>query len=150
MGKGITNGYLQNISRKILGDEFYGVFPCDLPPKSQKSKFFIIFNLSKHDEKGTHFVAIFFTSNKIFYFDSLGDKLTNKHILKYLKKFKKTLIEESVKIQSDKSDFCGFFCLAYLISKKLKMNSKIFFDHFNKQNLLLNDDKIIDFISSNI
>lgn len=150
MSKGMTNGYLQSISKKILGKQFYGVFPCDLPPKPVKSKFFVIFNLSKHNEKGTHFVAIFYNSKKLYYFDPLGDKLTNGDILNFIKTLKRKLIEENVKIQSDLSDFCGFFCLGYLLSKKLKMSSKIFFKQFNQINLLLNDEKIMKFICSKI
>lgn len=151
MSKGITNGYLENISKKILGKNFLGVFPCDVHPKiNNKPEFYIIFNLSKHNETGSHFVCLYSNKKNIFYFDSFGEKLKNEEINNFVKNQKGKIKENTVKIQCDQSDFCGFFCLGFLISKKMKLPQSKFFSKFHRTKLDQNDKKIIKFICTNM
>lgn len=149
---GITNGYLEKISKKILGNEFLGVYPCDAHPKINKKNFYIIFNLSKHYEEGSHFVCLAKKDNVLTYFDALGTSLTNKDIKKFIKNLIKSpliFLDLKTKIQSDKSDFCGFFCLGFLIAQKKNIAPIKFFNMFEKRKEK-NDSIIKNFILSNI
>lgn len=152
---GLTNGYLNETGKKMIGKTFIGSFPCDLQPNVRnKKKISIIFNLSKHNEKGTHFVAVFADSKRLLYFDPLGNKCENKNIIKFLKRNKESrkIVKKSPKIQSDESIFCGYFCLGFLLAMSLNIPSKIFFNTFNlkSQNLTQNDFNIIKFIQDNV
>lgn len=147
---GLTNRFVEKIGRKILGKKFKGVYPADSHP-NMKSKHFIIFNQSNHDEIGTHFVCFGIVKNKLIYFDSLGFKLDNNKLIKFRKnKFKKKLrfVDMRVKIQSNMSNFCGIFCLAFLLS--LKLRDRQFFNQFDFYNLKNNDEIALNYILQNI
>ena len=150
---GLTNGYLNEIGRKILGKHFLGSFPCDMTPKANnKTNFSLIFNLSKHNEKGTHFVSIFANNKVLYYFDPLGNTCKNKDILKFIEKNKKTrkLRTRFPKIQSDDSIFCGFYCIGFLLAMTTNITPKQFFILFDCGNLKNNDDIVIKFIEQNV
>lgn len=150
---GLTNGYLNDIGKQILGDIFLGSFPCDITPNvKNKINFCLIFNLSKHDEEGTHFIAIFADKERLLYFDPLGDRLKNKHIKLFLKNNQnnRKITTKFPKIQSDKSIFCGYYCLSFLLAMSKNISTKAFFDFFNPHNLIENDYNVIKFIQQNI
>ena len=150
---GLTNEYVENLGKLICGETFLGTFPCDiLPDVSKKKKFSLIINLSKHNTNGSHFIAIFAEKDAFSYFDSLGDKCKNSDILKFIKlnKNNRRFKQNFKKIQSNESIFCGFFCLAFLLSKRLKIKNIKFFNNFERKNLNLNDVKVITFIQNNI
>lgn len=141
---GLTNKQLEDLGKKILGTSFLGVYPADsIPNINNHSNISIIFNLSKHTEPGTHYVAVLFKNKKIYYFDSYGKKLTNKYIKLNLKKFNLPIFYHNRNIQAKTSIFCGFFALAYLKAiQKMKLSPSTFYIMFrnppNKQN-----DKIV-------
>jgi len=148
---GLTNGYLNEIGKKTIGKTFLGSFPCDLTPKvNRKTNFSLILNLSKYNEKGTHFVAIFADEKKILYFDPLGNKCENKDIIKFITENKKNrkVLKKFPKIQSDDSIFCGFYCLGFLLA--MTQNKKNFFKHFPNTPSLKNDSIVIKFIKENL
>lgn len=152
-GGGITNEYLEKLGDKILKNNFVGVFPCDLPPDNIKRKTFsIIFNTGKSNTKGEHFISIFVNTNNIFYFDSFGNNISNKFIQDYLKTLlkKRKWHYNKFKIQHNKSIFCGFFAIAFLLSKYKKMHHKTFIRNFSKNRLKQNDKKVVKFIVENI
>lgn len=143
MKDGFTNKFIEKIGKKHFQKNFLGVYPCDIFPNNIKIfPAAIIFNLSKHYEKGTHFVSLIIFEKKIIFFDSLGEKLKNKSIKKFIKKMKKTkkFIEFKISLQSPNSSFCGIFALAFI---KAIINKDVnFFENFK---LLKNDsnDKIV-------
>ena len=144
---GLTKGYIEKTGLKLLKN-FLGCYPADLQPKHKKKEFSIIFNLSKHNELGTHFVAISNQKNVLVYFDSLGKPCTNN----LLKSFIKTNIKSKKyssnrnKVQSDGSTLCGVFCLGFLLSQENKIQMNDFVKIFCKTNLQLNDEIILEFI----
>ena len=149
---GLTNAYVEKIGKKILGNIFLGVFPCDLHPNIKQKKIFcLIFNLSKHDKTGSHFVAIFASKNELIYFDPFGNKLENTYILSFVKKNIKnrTFIENKACIQSCSSIFCGFYCISFLLSQKMKMPLEKYLSLFDENNLDKNEKISIDFIQKN-
>jgi hypothetical protein len=150
---GLTNAYVEKIGKKVLGNVFIGTFPCDLHPSTSKKKSFcLIFNLSKHDTDGSHFIAIFASKNEIIYFDPFGYKPENKYIKKFIQENKKNrkLVINRKCIQSCSSIFCGFYCLGFLLSQKICLPIKDFLLLFNINNLELNDKIIIDFMQKYI
>ena len=56
-----------------ISRSFQGTYSIDNIPTIKNNDFSIIINLSKQNEKGSHFVAIFNKQNKIIYFDSFGN-----------------------------------------------------------------------------
>lgn len=116
-----------------------------------KTKLGVIYNLDKHDEPGSHWVATYFDFKKgiISYFDSVG-LLPPKLIMNFLKNMKKSCkkyfmnnlgIEKDVNIYVNTTRFqfgnseCGIFSMHFIISnlqgyninqmKKNDVNDKI-------------------------
>jgi len=150
---GLTNQYVEELGKKLIGKNFLGTFPCDIHPNvKKKNVFYLVFNLSKHDTKGSHFIAVFADNKNLMYFDPLGHKCKNKDILQFLAitKKKRKLKTNFPKIQSCSSIFCGFFCIAFLLSRYHKDPLHTFFRQFKQKNLLLNDKTVIDFITGKI
>ena len=82
--EGISNIYIDSLMNKI-SRTFYGTFSIDNIPEINNDVFSVIVNLSKRNEKGTHFIAVSSRKNKIIYFDSLGNQNINPILKKYLK-----------------------------------------------------------------
>ena len=85
---GISNIYIDSLMEKI-SSSFRGTFSIDKIPMFKEENFSIIVNLSKENEKGTHFIGISLLKNVIIYFDSYGVEAINSTIDKYLKKYRK-------------------------------------------------------------
>lgn len=145
---GLTNIQLEKFGKKILGKHFLGVYPSDSMPRvSNVNNSSIIFNLSKHTEPGSHFVAVFFSDGKIYYFDSFGKKLTNHYIKKHLKKFNLPIFFHNRTIQHIDSVFCGFYALGYLKSFQLRKNDpSIFYNLFQYPANKKNDDIVLKYL----
>lgn len=147
MASGLTIGYLEKIGKKLIGEQFLGVFPCDIHPNINKRKnYYVVFNLSKHNEEGSHFVAIASKNNNTYYFDPLGDSLSNSDIIRFLgsRNFK----DLKVKIQDDRSNFCGYFCLCFILSMHNRLTVQEFLSVFDFNNLSKNNMIVTSFIES--
>ena len=143
---GLTNKYVEDFGRKHCKN-FIGTFPCNiLPYVEENDSFSLVFNESRHDEEGSHFVAIFATKNDIYYFDSLGLKCENKYILSFLNSSGRKIIENKIQIQSYDSIFCGYFCLTFIIYMTKQYEYKKYFKMFCKNNLKLNDIIVVEML----
>ena len=80
--------YIDNFMEKI-SSSFRGTFSIDKIPMFKEEKFSIIVNLSKENEKGTHFIGISVSENVVVYFDSYVLETIELTIEKYLKKYGK-------------------------------------------------------------
>ena len=113
----------------------------DLQEKINKgiNKIGIIFNLDPHDKPGSHWTCMFinFKLKKIYYFDSYGDDLTPKRVIKLANRIQ----EQSKKIgkeykflinkkrhQYTRSE-CGMYCLFFII----QMLKDVPFSRFNRK-----------------
>lgn len=113
--------------------------------KKKKTKLGIVFNLDKHTEDGSHWVALFcdIKNSKINYFDSYGIEpedeiklLINRFYDELLKINKKCTIEINTKRHQLKGSECGTYCLYFIVN----MLDNISFGKFcNKK---LSDDYI--------
>ena len=110
---GLSNIYLEKLSKKLNLGYFMGVFSSDSLPNVNKSRSFsLICNFSKQKDPGTHLIAILCRNKNVFYFDSYGLPCYNPLILKFLKKLKKIVYYNSKTIQARDSIYCGYYALA--------------------------------------
>lgn len=150
MARGLTNKYLNDITKKLVGHRFVGVYPCDVYPKTKKTCFSLIFNTAPKNSSGEHFVAVNVKNKSVFYFDPFGEPPKNDFINNYLKKISKGRLVKwnNVQIQDDSSNFCGFYCLGFLMSEKNRMPFDRFISLFSIKRKKDNDRKIIELIVS--
>jgi hypothetical protein len=155
---GLTNNELEKMSKKILGETFLGVYPSNVKPGITKynnfstkyNNFSLIFNLSKHNEKGTHFVAVVIKNKTVFYFDSYGKPCENENILNFLNQLSPVYFYNKFSIQADNSIFCGIFCLGFLLScQKLNLTPEKFINLFTYKSTE-NDQIATNFIVRNL
>lgn len=150
MSKGLTNKYLEKICKTLIQDKkipFLGVYPGDIHPKITNNCFSVIFNTGYSNTNGEHFVAVYVTKRKIFYFDSFGKEVIKSKILEFLNNLNKPLCElNCVTIQSDLSNFCGYYCLGFLLSKYKKMSTHRFMSIFTTKPSIENDKRVVNFI----
>lgn len=146
---GITNYDLEKLCKKYLNKNFLGVFPSDVLPKSNKNTQCLIFNLSAHNESGSHFIAIYKLKRKIIYFDSFGKECTNSNIKKFISNFKLSVEYNKKQIQNDTSSLCGYYCFYFLHLCLIKRKSlNYFLKKFtkDKSKLFSNELKLMKFI----
>jgi len=150
MSEGLTNKYLENLCKKLFKNKkipFLGVYPGDIHPKITKKSFSLIFNTGYSNTNGEHFVALYVTKNKIYYFDSFGNEKIKAKISHFLSNLNKQHCEiNCVKIQTDSSNFCGYYSLGFLLSKYKRMPTNDFLLLFTKNPSLKNDKTVVDFI----
>lgn len=107
---------------------FLGCFPCDYFEKDDTNLLnkgsSIIFNTSKKNEKGKHWVALHYDFNHcIHYFDPLG-KSPNIFIMRFIKKIKNVKnIYINKAVYQEKDGTCGDFCVFFIIIMD-KFNTK--------------------------
>ena len=89
--EGISNIFINDVMDKI-SRSFQGTYSIDNIPTIKNNDFSIIINLSKQNEKGSHFVAIFNKQNKIIYFDSFGNQNIHRTLQKYIKNIKTSYV----------------------------------------------------------
>ena len=88
---------------------FQGVFPIDLLPSRQTGSYVI--NLDKHDQPGSHWVAVYDDGEKVEYFDSFGIPPTCRTFLG------STAVYSTAHIQPLMSNACGFYCVYFIIKR---------------------------------
>ena len=147
---GLRSDYLQDLSENYVKN-FKNVLPCDLFKQSVVGcGESYICNLSNSKSKGSHFVALQIKKNGVIFFDSYGLQCTNKDILQKLNDIGFNEITYCTKcVQSLFSEFCGFFCLAFLIFTENK-SVESFLDLFDENDLEKNDTICINIIKEHI
>ena len=142
---GLTNNYVEQICKKLFGNTFLGVYPCDIHPNIRRKNFSIVFNTGDSSTSGEHFVCLYTNSSTLFYFDSFGKEPTDKNIQSFIRKQKhgRRFVYWKKNIQHSLSGYCGFYVIGYLIHKN--WNVKTFTRIFSKD-LLKNDTIIVNFI----
>lgn len=102
---------------------FKGVFGSDcLPTKFTLPAAFVI-NLSTHDSRGSHWVALYIEKNGHGeYFDSFGFPPMENHIMLFIRKYVKILKYNKKQIQHISSSKCGKFVIAFILSKMYGRN----------------------------
>lgn len=107
--------------------QFLGCFSSDNYPKSFKKNEFFIVNKDSSNEIGSHWMAVFYNTDIIEFFDSGGTN--EKTVLSFLS-FDKTFqcAFNETPIQPRDTNTCGEFCVFYIL-KRIK-DSKISYKKF--------------------
>ena len=126
---GLYNDEISNIVKKRIPNYFIPVIPADEIPSllpyinSNTNKFGFIMNLDNHNEKGSHWIAVFISraDMSVEYYDSFGDSPSTQFLRDI-----KPLIEKMndnlyyilkinrIKDQSIDSQNCGYFAIHFL------------------------------------
>ena len=119
-GEKLSNSYLQKILQKNLRvKHFKGVFPCDRVKKLREEES-IILNTDPHQLPGKHFVALTKKQGKIIYFDSLAEDMKTEFPELYRALQRRGMLPVlpvlRSPIQAMDSNFCGLFCIDYILT----------------------------------
>ena len=105
-------------SQKETRKSYLGTFALDKLPQKVRYPSCLIVNNQKSTEPGEHWVAIYFGKNKkAEFFDSFGNSPHTFGLEKYIQNNSLTMKFNRIKLQSDFSLFCGYYCVLYLIYK---------------------------------
>ena len=146
--EGLDSPFLEKC---LLGVKYFvGVFPQDalLRNKFVTPACFIV-NLDVSSQPGSHWIAIYLDNSNVEVFDSLGlDPTTWSRkptiLLNFIREKSRTRkLRISRKIQPVSSNFCGVFCLFFLILRSILSYRKIC--DFFSPDLKLNEKRLLDF-----
>ena len=155
-----TTSYInRTLIENVKLTNFRGTFASDNIPPTRKCYYresFIV-NLDESNMPGSHWIAITFRREKngsrsCFYFDPLADQTINANISIYISKFSDRICRNVVKIQDDKSVYCGLFCMAFVmyVDKRANKCEPNFTRPYAKKKLLTNDRKVVHYILKQI
>ena len=148
----VSNIYLNNLGKYL--NNYQGTFSCDNIKKNNLNmdNATYIINLSKLTEKGSHLIAIQTNSKnkKVVYFDSFGLPCSNKDILTFIYDINNKYEYNSHQVQHLDSNYCGIYCLAFVMYFEKNNSLKNFIKMFNSYNLLENDKIVVNYISNNV
>ena len=148
---GLSSSYLRGLCRKLL-PTFSDVVSCDNMniafPDFRITRSAIV-NAAQQSVSHGHWLAIQYNSKlkKFIFWDPLGFDVSMYPIIaNFLLKTKKQIENWQLKIQHSLSTHCGFHCLAFLLHLDFGIDTKSFFDLFDRRDLLFNDDVTTHFI----
>ena len=125
---------------------FKGVLAFDELPKKIKKPSAYIINTHPRDKKGEHWLAIFYLENgNAEFFDSFGLGPIFYGLDQFLISTSKSCYYNTVALQSLDSDYCGFYCVLFILFKCLKISFLNFLNYFD-ENTLKNDREIENLI----
>ena len=122
---------------EILKDDnnYIGTFNKNNVPILKNNQSSIV-NLADSNDAGTHWIAMKFINNKLFYFDSYGIEL----IPDIIKKQYDKIITNIYRIQSIDSNECGKFCILFIKTNIQNESDYIkFLLQFHRYNFQKND-----------
>ena len=109
---------------------YIGTFSKDNVPILKNNESTIV-NLANLNDVGSHWLAMKFIDNKLFYFDSYGIEFVPDIIKKQYKK----IILNIYRIQNNNSNECGKFCIMFIKANIQNESDYIkFLLQFNKNN----------------
>ena len=90
---------------------FNGVYSRDNLSTNIKKAAHVI-NLDKHEDAGTHWIALYVKNKKVVYFDSFVVEHVPKEIIKFIKN--RDIIAIIFRLQAYDSIMCGYFCIKFI------------------------------------
>jgi len=127
---------------------FQSVYSLDEIPKSLSVRKFIVVNLSKSNETGTHWIVIIRSHKQIYeVFNSLGFHDLNV-ILPYMQiRSKADVVFNQQMYQSSTSSTCGLFCIYYAINRVLNFDLSFhhLLEHIFDDDIEQNESHVINF-----
>ena len=113
---------------------YIGTFSKNIVPKLKNNQSTIV-NFANSNDTGTHWIAMKFINNKLFYFDSYGipyipDVIKNQYS-------DDKIITNVYRVQGDLSVECGKFCIMF-IQSNIKNESEIILNfYYNLKKIIL-------------
>ena len=98
---------------------FSGVFPCDKIPAIQKFPSVMVVNTDKHNEKGTHWLAVYIQDKKtleFFYSYGFPPVTYGEDITRFVKMYPR-IRWNTTSLQSLTSNVCGQYCIFFIIKR---------------------------------
>ena len=155
---GLGSKYIDNLMKNSILDSrnFIGVFSCDIFLHMTKNGEInlspgkgIILNLSSSNHPGSHWVAIFLNADGIAeFFDSFGLDCFDIKILQAFEDQKLRVINFEKRLQHQDSQFCGYYCIAWLLCREVNISSNMFASFFYDKKLMNNDYVCIEIIKN--
>lgn len=103
--------------------------------------------MSSSNNPGSHFISILISSNnEAEYFDSFGLVSFDSNINKAFQVAKLKVTEFNKSIQDLSSQFCGLYCIAYLIWRQLGLEKSRFARLFNTSSKIVNDATVLNLL----
>jgi hypothetical protein len=126
---------LQNVNH------FLGCFPVDeLPPFPTTFPKSMIINTQASTQAGEHWVALVLTETKCYYFDSFAVPIIHPNIHMYLQPYNTNICYLDIRIQDNTSNYCGAYCVCFVLHVKDDLAYDKFIGHYYSDNLLQNDE----------
>jgi len=115
---------------------FLGVFARDKLPEILTYPAALVLNNKNSNEEGEHWLAMYFNKHgKCTFFDSYGLSPTFYNLKNYLTKTSKGKFNYNMKRVQGKSEYCGLYCIFFLIYQcrnKIQQFFKMFTADLNK------------------
>ena len=133
----------------IIGPMFGGVYPSNqLPTKIPPNKRIYVANTHPANKPGEHWVAFYFTPEKIcIYFDSYGLPPLLKNFKHFIERNAMNWIYNTKRLQQRTSTVCGHYCIFFSFhmarGKSLLRFQQMFTSHYR-----LNDQMVKDFVQA--
>ena len=107
------------IEKDSYAKKYYlGTVALDQLPQFIKYPSCFILNNQKSNQPGQHWIAIYFGKNqKAEFFDSFGQSAKYYNLENYIKTRSKGFVNSNIKLQSNYSTFCGYYCVLYILLK---------------------------------
>ena len=94
---------------------FNGVFPKDYLKLIEEKPKLIICNTDESYRSGKHWVLFFFDSEKVDFFDSLGENPSKygSEFIKFMEKYSEVCNFSPIRLQPLNTDLCGHYCIYF-------------------------------------
>lgn len=96
-----------------------GVFPSDKIPDIRKFPCALVLNTDKHDEKGSHWLAVYIQDQRTLeFFDSFGlpPDVYGEDITRFIKRYCR-IQWNKIPLQSLTSNVCGQYCIYFIVKR---------------------------------
>jgi hypothetical protein len=134
-----TNNNIEYLLQNV--NHFLGCFPLDrLPPFPTTFPKSMIINTQTSAQTGEHWVAVVLTETKCYYFDSFALPIIKPNIHMYLEPHYKNICYLDIRIQDIASNYCGAYCVCFVLHVRDDVTYDNFIGHYYSANLLQNDE----------
>ena len=134
-----TCGNIEYLLQNV--DHFLGCFPLNglpsFPTSFPKS---MIINTQPSGHPGEHWVALVLTETNCYYFDSFALPTIPLNIDMYLQPHYKGITYLDYRIQDSTSNYCGAYCVCFVLHVQDDLTYDQFIGHYYSDNLLENDE----------
>jgi len=114
-----TASQLDAVCKEAFKTEWAGVYPADKIPALNSEKCKAIYNADKHDQPGSHWMALYYDkdSGNTYSYDSFGRNIKNDKVYKNVRKSERIKFKQSQEFdaeQTEKEANCGARCISWL------------------------------------